>query len=161
MSWVAASMTGLSVTRSLTEGGPRGCPRSPAVPPSSGFLTFGEDCRRAPAPCGWSWVRRRSGSHGHPRRLLGGGSHVSSKGRAVWGEREAGAEAGHVLQHCGKGKVLDGVWSPLVPGCRLHFLLVIFKLFLISAEVTPPYRGENPTTEMQLGRGCLGGAPRG
>lgn len=67
---------------------------------------------------------------------------------------------GRELQHHGKGKVLVGVRLPLVPGCHLHFLLVIFKLFFIPAEVTHPYRGEDPTTEMHLGRGCLGGAPQ-
>lgn len=55
-----------------------------------------------------------------------------------------------------KGRVLGGV-SFLVPGCSLHSLLVIFKLFLIPAEVPRTHCRENPMTEMHLGRGCFGG----
>lgn len=77
------------------------------------------------------------------------------------GEGRAAAEAGRVWRSTwGEGRVLGGV-SFLVPGCSLHSLLVIFKLFLIPAEVPRTHCGENPMTEMRLGRGCLGGlAPR-
>lgn len=57
-------------------------------------------------------------------------------------------------------KQRQGVWCSTwgrgrVPGYSLHFLLVIFKLFLIPAEVPRTYCKSNARDA--FGEGCLGG----
>lgn len=110
---------------------------------------FGEDCRRDPEPCGSVGSGEGEGYHGHLDRLRGGG-YISSRGREIVGEGRAEAEARCLwCSTWGKGRV---------PGYCFHFLLVIFKLLLIPAEVPHTYCKSNDKRCI-CGGDTLEGAP--